>query len=273
MFKRILGGLIISAFVVANVYAKTEKIRIEGDHGQLAAIRQMPDNVSQYPLVILLHGFSASKDMPMFRQIADKLEKENIASIRFDFNGHGESEGRFSDMTILNELEDAKKVYEYVRTMPEVTYVSVAGHSQGGVVASLLAAELGAENIRSIVLLAPAAVLHDGALSGEILGGKFNPNELPETVTLPANHTIGRKYIEVAQKLDMYEPAERYQGDVLIVHGTDDWVVSYEYGQKYHETYSNSEIVPLQGADHLFLGYTDEVVKIISEYLAEQLHK
>jgi pimeloyl-ACP methyl ester carboxylesterase len=35
-----------------------------------------------------------------------------IASVKFDFNGHGESEGEFSGMTVPNEIEDAK----YIRT-------------------------------------------------------------------------------------------------------------------------------------------------------------
>lgn len=271
MFKRILGGLILTTFFVTDVCAKTENLSIDGDHGKLAAVIQTPDNVSQYPLVMILHGLAARKNMDLLQKIADKLEKHNIASIRFDFNGHGESEGNFQDMTILNEAEDAKKVYEYVHKLPAVTSIGITGHSQGGVVTSLLAAEFGTDNVKAIVLMTPAAVLHDYAVNGGIFGVTFDPDNLPEYVPLSDKIKIGRQYMETTQKLDMYAPAEQYTGPVLIVHGTGDVVVPYRYGQKYNTTYPNSQIVPLEGVDHLFTGYTDEVAEIVSEYFVKQL--
>lgn len=50
-------------------------------------------------------------------------------------------------MTVANEIEDAKKVYEYARSLDFVSDIALLGHSQGGVVASMVAGELGAENI------------------------------------------------------------------------------------------------------------------------------
>lgn len=44
-----------------------------------------------------------------FDTIASDLLSDGIGVVRFDFNGHGKSEGRFQDMTVLNEIEDAKK--------------------------------------------------------------------------------------------------------------------------------------------------------------------
>ena len=61
-------------------------------------------------MVVLCHGFGGSKDNQLFELIADSLQRHGIASVRFDFNGHGESEGRFQDMTVPNEIEDTKKV-------------------------------------------------------------------------------------------------------------------------------------------------------------------
>ena len=129
--------------LIPSANAKTQQgIMIDGDHGKLAAIIQTPDGRSQYPMVIICHGFTSQKEYVLLKELADDLEAAGIASIRFDFNGHGESEGRFQDMTVRNEIEDAKKVFDYVRKLPEVTTISIAGHSQGGVVASMVAGEL-----------------------------------------------------------------------------------------------------------------------------------
>ena len=83
--------------------------------------------------------------------IGHQLPTENIASIRFDFNGHGESEGRFEDMTVPNEIEDAKCVYQYVSTLP---FIDTKTHcytraSQGGVVASMTAGESWTRQVES----------------------------------------------------------------------------------------------------------------------------
>ncbi len=41
------------------------------------------------PMVILMHGIFASKDFIPMPSLAKGLAREGIASIRFDFNGHG----------------------------------------------------------------------------------------------------------------------------------------------------------------------------------------
>ena len=121
-----------------------ESVSIDGDHGRLKAIIQKPElkQGERCPMVIFCHGFSGTKDGPMFELIADSLQAHGIASIRFDFNGHGESEGEFKDMTVPNEIEDAKKVVEYVRDLRYVSDLAIVGHSQGGVVASMTAGQL-----------------------------------------------------------------------------------------------------------------------------------
>ena len=112
-------------------FAQSKDVSIDGDHGKLAAVLQTPDGQKNYPLVIILHGFTADKEGSLLTNLADDLEKDGIASIRFDFNGHGKSEGRFQDMTVPNEIEDAMHVYDYVSKLPGVTSVSLTGHSTG----------------------------------------------------------------------------------------------------------------------------------------------
>ena len=124
--------------------SKGETVFIDGDHGRLKSIIQKPElqQGEKCPMVIFCHGFSGRKDGPMFELIADTLQAHGIASIRFDFNGHGESEGEFKDMTVPNEIEDAKKVVNYVSDLRYVSSLAIVGHSQGGVVAAMTAGQL-----------------------------------------------------------------------------------------------------------------------------------
>ena len=137
------------------VIGTTEELSIDGSLGKLAAVIQKPSLAQgqQCPMVMLCHGFGGSKEGLMFDLIADSLCAHGIASIRFDFNGHGKSEGEFVNMTVPNEIEDAKKVYEYVRDLRYVSKVGILGHSQGGVVASMTAGDF-PEDFAAVVLMA-----------------------------------------------------------------------------------------------------------------------
>ena len=97
-----------------------QKFTLQGDHGKLSAVLQTPKNKKDYPLVIIAHGFNASKDMYLLTDLSQQLNKRGIATLLFDFNGHGQSEGSFLDMTIPNELQDARHVYAYVAKLPHV---------------------------------------------------------------------------------------------------------------------------------------------------------
>ncbi len=271
-FLRFMFILGVYALITSSAFAKTDNIRIDGDHGKLSAVIQTPDNKSQYPIVIICHGFTSQKEFTVLKNIADFLEADGIASIRFDFNGHGESEGRFQDMTVLNEIEDLKKVYEYVRTLPEVTSISLAGHSQGGVVSSMTAGELG-EKIKSIVLLAPAAVLRDDAIRGNLFGSIFNPLNPPEYIEIFNGLKVGKNYPITARDLQIYETASKYKGYALMIHGTGDNVVPYTYSLRYHEIWPDSEICIMPEWNHGFTGNEIEAAKLAAEFFSRTLNE
>ena len=274
--KYIASLVIVGAMTFAfadSAFASAKKITIDGDHGKLSAVLQTPDDRAEYPLVIIMHGFNSHKYMPFLQQIADDLEKSGIASIRFDFNGHGESEDIFLNMTISNEVNDAKKVYEYAKNLPEVTSVSVTGHSQGGVVAGLVAGEYGAKMIKSVVLIAPASVLREMAQKGEFFGTKFDPENIPEYIELLNGLRVGRAYLEDAKTLPIYEISAMYQGPVLIVHSKDDDLVPYSNGEEYNQIYKNSELKTLHGFDHCFTQNTSYVAQIVANYFIQQLQQ
>lgn len=257
---------------------KGEVVYIDGDHGRLKGLIQKPElqQGEKCPMVVFCHGFNGTKDGPLFELVADTLQAHGIASIRFDFNGHGESEGEFKDMTVPNEIIDAKKVVEYVRDLSYVSDLAIVGHSQGGVVASMtageLSAELGEPAFRTVVLMAPAAVLRDDAIRGSVMGTTFDPFDPGEYVEMWGGALkLGGNYIRAAFSLPIYETAAKYQGPALIIHGNGDRVVPYTYGERFHQIWPKSELVIQEYFDH---GYSQNIYRttdIVSEYLINQL--
>jgi pimeloyl-ACP methyl ester carboxylesterase len=109
------------------------------------------------PGLFWLGGFKS--DMKGTKAVAldDWAAKHGRACIRFDYSGHGESGGEFTDGTIGRWLEDSAAVFERFAKGPQV----LIGSSMGGWLALLLTAELkrrnaGAGSVAGLVLIAPA---------------------------------------------------------------------------------------------------------------------
>ena len=268
-----LFAVALFILMAAGAQAQTQTVTIDGDHGKLHAVIHKPElkDGERCPMVLLCHGFMGNKEGALEKQIAALLQAQGIASIRFDFNGHGQSEGRFQDMTVPNEIVDAKKVIEYVSNLPYVESVAITGHSQGGVVAAMTAGDLGAEKIKAVVLLAPAAVLRDDAIRGSTMGATYDPFNLGEYVELFRGMRLGAEYIRTAFSLPIYDTAAKYQGPALIIHGTGDRVVPYTYGERFHQIWDGSELVIIDKADHGFSQQIEQVAGKSAEFLSKAL--
>lgn len=270
-FALILFMAILSAFGLFAQQTKT--LELKGSQGSLYALLQRPDTSDKMPLVILCHGFGGDCQSGLLQDIADDLYQDGIASLRFDFNGHGKSEGLFQNMTVPNEIEDLKDVIKWAQQQSWVENISLLGHSQGGVVVSMTAGELGDKVIKSVVLMAPAAVLRDDALRGSTMGAQYDPwNMTAEYIQLPfGGLKLGRQYIETAVNLPIYETAFNYDGPVLVIHGTHDRVVPYTYGERYNQGYRHSAMKLILGEDHGFSVNTAEAALYASDWLTKQL--
>ena len=92
-----------------------------------------------------------------FRQLADSFARSGIASLRMDDRGMDGSGGIFKGSTSEDFGEDARAGLAYLRTRPEIRAdrLGVVGHSEGAVIAPMVAAKEPA--LRAIVLLAGIA--------------------------------------------------------------------------------------------------------------------
>ena len=253
----------------------TENIRMQGSQGNLAATLEKPvlKQGEKCPIVIICHGFGGNRNQGTTNSIAQQLPELGIATIRFDFNGHGESEGRFEDMTVLNEIDDAKRIYQYAASLPfvDTERIAILGASQGGVVASMTAGELGSKKLAATVLMCPAAVLRDDCIKGNTMGKQYNPLDPPERLEFGNGMALGREFIKTAFSLPIYETAERYHGKSCIIHGTGDRLVPYTYGIRYHNIWPGSEYHQLEGYDHGFNPNPQTAVDIAVDYLQRVL--
>ena len=249
-----------------------QNIVISGPKGRISAIIDRPEipDGQKCPVAILMHGLMANRKLEPLKSIAARLEALGIAAVRFDFDGHGRSDGKFCEMTVETELADAMAVYEYVRGLDFAGEIALVGHSQGGVVAGMTAGKLGSDKIRCVVQLAAAAVLRDDALNGVLMGKHYDPSNPPEHLRV-LFHKVGRCYFTVARTLPIFETSAAYDGPVCLIHGREDSIVPFSYSERYHEVYRDSELHLLDGENHFLSKRRPEVISLTVDFLVKNL--
>lgn len=218
------------------------------------------------PLVLMLHGFGGRMDAfpgGWMQEWNDALITAGFATLRFDFSGHGDSEGEFRDMTLFSEIEDAAAFLRWAMTLPDVTDIHLLGHSQGGVVAGMLAGYYH-DKIGKLVMLAPAASLKTDAIQGTCMGVRYDPQHIPDALQIGRSLT-GGFYFRIAQTLPIHEVTAQFAGPALAVIGGADTVVHAENIRRYGETMPHCQVVEYPTLDHGLGGkeHTQSVLEVV----------
>ncbi|MCI1974901.1 MAG: alpha/beta hydrolase [Limosilactobacillus sp.] len=244
-------------------------VTIKRDGITLRGVLEGTDNLQNERVAILMHGFQGDRGYQagnLLYDLSRTLNQAGIPTLRFDFAGCGQSDGAFTDMTVLSEIMDGMKMIDFARTEMKAQQIYLVGHSQGGVVASMLAAYY-RDVISKEVLLAPAATLKDDALLGECQGTKYDPNHIPLTVDVHGEAVSG-EYFRTAQLLPIYETAQHFMGPALLVHGLTDAIVSPEASKKYNVILPKSELHLVEGEDHMLVGKREnEILQLVTEFV------
>lgn len=248
------------------------EITVERDGLKLHGLLEGTDQIENERVAILFHGFKGDLGYHSGRLLYDlshALNKAGLPTLRFDFDGCGQSEGKFSDMTVFSEILDGMKIIEFARTKMQAKHIYLVGHSQGGVVASMLAGYY-RDVIEKLVLLAPAATLKTDALKGVCQGVEYDPHHIPSEVIVDG-FKVGGEYFRTAQLLPIYETAQHFDQPTLIIHGLADTVVSPDASRKYHTIMPNSELHLLEGENHMLEGAKlDEILQLVTAFLVKE---
>ena len=116
------------------------------------------------PVVVMVSGSGTqNRDEEIYRHkpfavIADYLAKNGIACFRYDDRGYGSSDTNLYRGTTEDFMKDARCAINMLQNnfMSEKIKVFVLGHSEGGLIAEMLAAKY--DDIEGIILMAAPAV-------------------------------------------------------------------------------------------------------------------
>ncbi len=248
------------------------------NHGQqLVGMTHTPERESRGPAVLMYHGFTASRieNHFLYVKMARRLTASGYFTMRFDFRGSGESQGRFREITIPDEVDDARVALAWLRSQPAVNpdRVILLGLSMGGAVAATIAGE--DSRVAAVVLWSAVADL----------GGLFHQaatQEPPPPLGLQPDgsfdiggHLLGPAFLSTIDQIRPLESIKKYQGPVLIIHGTEDPTVPPAHADLFYEAAGpeQGEQHWIQGADHTYSSHVweEEVFRLTANWLARKV--
>jgi pimeloyl-ACP methyl ester carboxylesterase len=140
-----------------------------GQNARSIAVRLRPGAA---PGLLWLGGFKSDMQGSKAQALDAWAVAQGRGMVRFDYSGHGESGGEFSDGTIGRWLDESVAVFDACCRGPQVA----VGSSMGGWLALLLARELArrakpaAASIAGLILIAPAVDFTE-----ELMWKRFSP--------------------------------------------------------------------------------------------------
>jgi len=253
-----------------------EKLVFTNSHGQkLAAVLADPAPDKHMPIAILCHGFTTQKNNDTNLALTQSLNQNGIATFRYDFFGHGESEGDFADITLTEGTDDVLSAIKFVKDRGN-TKIAIVGSSYGGIAVLLAAAkssDLSAVAGKSPVSDYPEVEMlrrtEDDIAKWQKDGFTIHRN------SKGTEFKLNYSFWQDMQSQFVYDIADRIKVPTLIIHGTADESVPIEQSRKTAQLIPNCQLIEIEDADHRYSKkeHFDQMIASISDFLVKTLSK
>jgi len=118
---------------------KVEKVTFQSGGQRISGALHLPEKASP-PCVIASHGLLSSKDSEKYIALGERISREGMSMLRFDFRGIGESGGSEEDNTVSKKVDDLSAAVDFTRSYPGLGGgIGLMGSSLGGFVSLIKA--------------------------------------------------------------------------------------------------------------------------------------
>lgn len=203
------------------------------------------------PTVVFLGGFMSDMEGSKATWLEAWARARGLGYLRFDYSGHGQSSGKFTEGCIGDWLADARAAIEAVTKGPLV----LVGSSMGGWISLLLCREMAAR-VAGLVTIAAAPDFTEDSMWAGFDAEQRAQLEREGLVYLPSDYgdpyPITRRLIEDGrQNLVMRGPL-RFGFPVRMLQGTEDTAVTRETALRLldHIEAEDMRLTFIKGGDH-----------------------
>ena len=159
----------------------------------------MPTTPGPHRAVVMITGSGPqSRDEPImnhrpFLVWADALTRLGIAVLRYDDRGVGASTGNFNEARTADLARDVEAAVDYLRSRKEIDNqrIGLIGHSEGGIVAPMVAVSQ-PKDVSFIVLLAAPGLRGDSILlmQNEVISRRSHTPDSIREATVQLNRSL-----------------------------------------------------------------------------------
>ena len=227
------------------------------DNLTLCGILTFPEQKTD-KCIILCHGITVDKEEDgIFTDLARKLAAVGIAVFRFDFRGHGESNGNSVDMTVKGETEDIESALKYLKSRQFNKFGLVAASFSGGAASFFTPKH---QDVVKALILWNSLIDYDSHINTTTPWSKKNwgqpafnrAKKYGFTKIGSRKFKAGRNLMHEIKSLKPWKELLDISVPILFVHGDKDTYVPYEDSVKYSKLVKNGSLVVIKGAEHGF---------------------
>ncbi|CAN6359340.1 unnamed protein product [Urochloa humidicola] len=249
-----------------------QKVLISNEHGE--KLVGLLHQTSSKKLVILCHGFRATKDDSILVDLAAAFTTEGISAFRFDFSGNGESEGEFQYGSYRKEAADLHSVVLYFSEQ-KYDIIALIGHSKGGNAVLLYASKY--SDVPSIVNISGRFALERG------IDGRLGRNFM-QRINKDGYIDVKNRKGEFEYRVSKASLEDRMSTDtllssraiskacrVLTIHGAEDEIVPAEDALQFAANIPNHELRIIPEANHRYAGHEQELASLVLGFVMAHL--
>ncbi|RZL63424.1 MAG: alpha/beta fold hydrolase [Pedobacter sp.] len=241
-----------------------EKFSILGAEGKtIIGDITYDDKNTKVPLVIFVHGFKGFKDWGAHNLVARYFAKNGYRYLKFNLSHGGVTIEKPNDVTEMEafaantfskEMIDVDLVINYAIENLNVTDVFLIGHSRGGGLSILQAANN--PHVKAFITWSSISSF-DSLWKKEQEAewkreGKIHVLNARTKEKMPLNVSLLEDFEANEEQLNIIESAKRINIPWLIIQGDDDVNVPFEHAQKLANANPNSKLIKIEGANHVY---------------------
>jgi dienelactone hydrolase len=233
---------------------KRVKLEVEGQ--KLVGILCLPEGEGPFPGVVCYHGRGSSR--AKYTSLCQKLAENGIIGFCFDFRGHGESEGEFTKLSLVDGEKDALVAFDFLKSlkMTDSARIGICGSSMGAYLAAIVSSK---KDVFSLVLRAPAVY----AL---------------EAQNISLSQVFTRGFLESGdlRRVESILAIRKFMGNLLIVRGEKDEQIPKRVVDAYFKNAQNAKekkLYTIKDATHALtdLPWQEELKRIVCGWFKKTL--
>lgn len=268
---------------------EAHEVTFQNEGMTLIGTLTVPDVKRSKPIILILHGYGGERNgFPItgldnegyFDVLARRLAENGFCSFRFDFRGSGESTAGgtvgYEVTSFMGQVSDAIAALDYIQTLDDPINpdkIGVVGHSQGGLIASVLASV--DDRVESVALWAATGypphdfeglLLREGIEKGIALeDGTWDNFGLYVDGVYLFDMAMSKEFFVDLFSVNPLVAVSRYEGPLMYVSPLQDIIVWPQpfIGQTFLKYHEGDEKLVMVDAGHNFnyLIHPDQVIE------------